>query len=87
MNTNILVRVPFFHGLPPRKLEYLASTLRVLEAGPGTVLFREGEVGDEFYIVIGGKVEVVLALGTPDEKVIATLGAGEYLGEMSLLVP
>lgn len=48
---------------------------------PGTVLIREGESIDAMYIVIDGRLEVVLGNDTR----VATLGAGEIVGEMSLI--
>ncbi len=87
MSLEILAQIPFFGGLPRGELIYLASALRVRLYQPGQVLFSEGEPGDTFYIVIDGHLEVVLGLDTPDEKVLAVLGAGEYIGEMSLLMP
>ncbi len=50
----------------------------------GDVLFREGEEGDDAYIVETGTVEISLDLPS-GKKVIATLGKGEIIGEMSLI--
>ncbi|HKS39271.1 MAG TPA: FAD-dependent oxidoreductase [Blastocatellia bacterium] len=51
---------------------------------PGEVVFRQGDVGDRLYIVISGQAEVVRDMdGT--EIQLATVGAGEYFGEMAIL--
>jgi CRP/FNR family transcriptional regulator, cyclic AMP receptor protein len=50
----------------------------------GTVLFREGEPGKEMYVVQHGRVHVSKKAGEV-EKILATLGPGEFLGEMSIL--
>ncbi len=47
---------------------------------PGQEIFREGDVGDRVYIVLSGSAEVLR-----DGARIATLGRGEYFGEMALL--
>jgi CRP-like cAMP-binding protein len=50
----------------------------------GTVLFREGDPGAEMYVVQRGSVAISARVGTV-EKVLSTLGQGEFLGEMSIL--
>ncbi len=54
------------------------------EFAQGTVLFREGEPGKEMYVVQHGRVHVSKKAGEV-EKILATLGPGEFLGEMSIL--
>ena len=50
----------------------------------GHVLFREGEPGKEMYVVQSGKVNITKTV-RDTEKILATLGAGEFFGEMALL--
>ena len=50
----------------------------------GTVLFREGDPGKEMYVVQAGRVRISKRVGN-FEKVLTTLGPGEFLGEMSIL--
>jgi CRP-like cAMP-binding protein len=50
----------------------------------GTVLFREGEPGDAMYVIHSGSVEIRRTIGE-QERLIAVLPAGEFLGEMALL--
>src|SRR5262249_53003979 len=47
---------------------------------PGQEVFRQGDIGDRIYIVLSGRAEVVR-----DERMVASLGRGEYFGEMALL--
>ncbi len=51
----------------------------------GTVLFREGDTGEEMFIIQRGKVQVRKRVGT-GEEVLAELGDGEFFGEMALLI-
>jgi len=51
----------------------------------GTVLFREGEPGGEMYVVHSGKVALSRRLGDR-QQVIAVLPAGEFFGEMAILL-
>jgi len=50
----------------------------------GDVLFREGEPGKEMYVIQAGKVNITKTV-RETEKILATLGAGEFFGEMSIL--
>jgi CRP-like cAMP-binding protein len=54
------------------------------EFSKGTVLFREGEPGKEMYVVQQGKVHISKRVGDV-EKILSTLGQGEFFGEMSIL--
>jgi CRP/FNR family transcriptional regulator, cyclic AMP receptor protein len=51
----------------------------------GTILFREGEMGREMFIIQKGKVQIRKKVGS-DEKVLAELSDGEFFGEMALLI-
>ncbi len=84
MNESIIQRVPLFASLPPREIQHLAETLRSVEFPPGAIVFREGEFGDDLYLIGRGEVEVVKSLGTEDERRVAVFGPGSYFGEMSL---
>ncbi len=50
----------------------------------GDVLFREGEPGMEMYVIQAGKVNITKTV-RETEKILASLGAGEFFGEMSIL--
>src|SRR5258705_9102816 len=51
----------------------------------GDVIFREGEASDAAYVVVSGIVEIVIGFDTPQRKTIATVGKGEYFGEMGAI--
>jgi CRP-like cAMP-binding protein len=51
----------------------------------GTVVFSEGEVGTEMYVIQSGTVEVFKKTKRGDEKFLATLEKGDFFGEMSIL--
>jgi NADH dehydrogenase len=51
---------------------------------PDEEVFRQGDVGDRIYIVMSGKAEVIQQRAG-GSVVLATLGKGEYFGEMALL--
>jgi CRP-like cAMP-binding protein len=75
-----LRRAPLFEGLSRKELVQLARVSEDLEVPPGKVLCKEGEVGQEFFVIVDGKVEV-----TRQGKRVATRGRGEFVGEIALL--
>jgi phosphoserine phosphatase RsbU/P len=85
--TSIFHKIPLLSDLPRAEREYLISVLSVIRLDPGEVLFMEGEPGESLFAVLEGRLEVVLGHATPDEKLLANLGPGEFIGEMSLLIP
>jgi serine phosphatase RsbU (regulator of sigma subunit) len=87
MKTNLLAKIPLFSVLPADELDHLQSMLKVKTLQAGEILFREGERGEHFYILTNGKLEILLGIDTKEELLLNTLGPGEYLGEMSLIVP
>ena len=50
----------------------------------GTVLFREGDTGKEMYVIQSGKVDISKKVREV-EKILATLGPGEFFGEMAVI--
>jgi hypothetical protein len=51
----------------------------------GETIFREGDPGDYFYIIIEGEVEAIREAPDHTETVLNRLGPGEYFGEMALV--
>lgn len=76
----ILTSVPIFSPLPGTSLEQLATRLVPLRVDAGSVIVREGDEGDRFYIVAEGELEV-----SQDGAPIAELTVGAYFGEIALL--
>ena len=77
---DLLRGLPLFRPLPGPILEELASKLLVVSSSPGEQVIREGDAGDRFYVIGSGEVDVS-AEGRP----MATLGPGDYFGEIALL--
>lgn len=75
-----LASQPFWSDLPAADLEVLASTGDRASLPPGRTVMTEGQRGRESAIIISGEVEVV-----HDGEVLAKLGPGEVVGELSLL--
>ncbi len=83
----VIKRARVFASLSDEEAARLGSAMEEIRTRPGEVLFLEGEVGDRFFAVWEGHVEIVKALGTEEERVLSIRGPGDYFGEMSLLDP
>jgi len=66
-------------------LAAISRTLRSRRFRRGEVLFHEGDPGDSLFIVVSGSIKVFLPSDQGDEAILATLGPGDSLGELSLL--
>jgi ABC-type multidrug transport system ATPase subunit/CRP-like cAMP-binding protein/ABC-type multidrug transport system permease subunit len=80
----LLGGLPLFCGCSPEQLRAIASSLERIELAAGDVIFREGDPGEEMYIVVSGQVRVVSDVQT-EKVVFAHLGPGEFFGEMALV--
>jgi len=76
----LLRSIPIFAPLPGAPLEHLAARLIPLSVEPGTIIVKQGDPGDRFYIIVEGQVEVEV-----DGQRSATLGPGDHFGEIALL--
>ena len=75
-----LKRASPFASLPHAALRQLANELETRYVQPGEVIIRQGDMGDEMYLIRRGSVEVVR-----DRRRIAVLREGDAVGEIALL--
>jgi sigma-B regulation protein RsbU (phosphoserine phosphatase) len=76
--------VPIFALLPEQELARIAKAVQQTQIEKDTLLFREGEKEGRFFILVEGQVEIIKALGTPDERQLAVRDPCSLLGELSL---
>jgi CRP-like cAMP-binding protein len=76
----LLTAAPLFAGVDADGLRALAERVVEVDYPKGAVIARQGDVGTGFFVVATGSVEVIR-----DGVVIATLGPGEFFGELSVL--
>jgi MFS family permease len=72
--------VPMLRPLPVSTIEHLARNVREESAESGQVVIEQGEVGESFYVILAGEVEV-----KENGRLLRVLGAGESFGEIALL--
>ncbi len=76
--------VPLFVDFEPEDLLVLARASEERGYPEGTVLFKQGDVGDEVFVIISGRVQLVYS-ETGGERNATLLGPGDCIGEMSVI--
>ena len=77
-----------FRTMPQLSHQQMLHATRELEQlvfEPGQVIIQEDQVGDNFYIIREGRVEIALKRPGGDDIVVTRMGPGEYFGEIELL--
>ncbi|MGZ3595542.1 MAG: cyclic nucleotide-binding domain-containing protein, partial [Syntrophales bacterium] len=80
-----LPRSKVFGQLPKEKWDELTRAMENQIVSRRTIIFRQGDPGDKFYIIHSGKVRVFRKDADGLETDLSVLGAGESFGEMALL--
>jgi CRP-like cAMP-binding protein len=77
---DLIKRIPLFEHCSKTDLQHIAGIADELDLRAGKVLIREGERGREFFVLVTGEAEV-----RRKGRKIATVGPGDFVGEMALL--
>eukprot|EP00736_Rhodelphis_marinus_P001073 Rmarinus@m.29346 len=91
LSYGIVTKMPLFKGASQMFIRDVVNYMRPIVLSPGELLFQEGEVGMDLFILRRGEVSVLETVEVDadgditEEHVIATLGPGNYFGEISLL--
>ena len=83
----LLRDVPVFHGLGQAELELIAGCGKNVHFYQGSVLFREGNAADTFYVVRHGSVALETYVPARGPAIIETLESGEVAGWSWLFPP
>ncbi len=81
----LMEKVEILTPLSEAELSKLVGHVRVETFSAGEIPVRQGDCGDSFYIIKSGTVDVVVEKSSGEKAVVATLGSGNFFGEMSLL--
>ena len=84
---NYISQVPLFEGLDEAQQNSLRSKMGQTTLRRGEVLFEEGEPGNRLYIITEGKVKLGHTSMDGRENLLAVLGPGEIIGELTLFDP
>jgi CRP/FNR family cyclic AMP-dependent transcriptional regulator len=78
--TELLAAAPLFADVDAAGLERIAGRVIEVAFEPGHVIARQGDIGTGFFLIADGRVRIVR-----DGEKIASLGTGEFFGELSVL--
>lgn len=82
----VLENIPILSKMTLEQSVILANRIKVAEFKPGQIIFHMGEMGETFYIIETGEVEVLAPdMGGQPSGVINRLGPGDFFGEIALL--
>ena len=79
LKREILEKIPLFKGISDNFLRDVSLHMRPIVCVPGEYIFNEGDIGNEMYFVIRGKLEVVM-----NDESLSILTDGDFFGEISL---
>ncbi|MBN1291581.1 MAG: cyclic nucleotide-binding domain-containing protein [Candidatus Latescibacteria bacterium] len=82
---DLLNEVPIFDKLGYNEIKILSRFMKPERYKAGEVLFHEGDKGDYVFFVVDGKLDVLKTSKTSDDVVIATIGKGRSIGEMTIV--
>jgi CRP-like cAMP-binding protein len=82
---NFLLETPLFADLDPTELAEIVRIMQVQRLRPGQSVFREGEVGDAWFVIYEGRASVSKDNGFGPARNIANLEPHACFGEMAVL--
>ncbi|MBE0698313.1 MAG: SpoIIE family protein phosphatase [Anaerolineaceae bacterium] len=85
MNLFGLRRIQLFQSLHEKELDLILSISTVRDIPADSVIFREGDESDRVLVILQGEIDIVKYFGTEVERLVNTLGEGDFLGELSIV--
>ena len=85
VSTTVLKSVPIFASLAEDQLRMLVPMVTRRSAPRGSVIVAEGARVDSLYIVLSGRLKVMMGEADGKEVILGIIGPGEIFGEMGLI--
>ncbi len=85
VSTAVLKAVPIFASLPEEQLRMLTMVVTRKSAPRSTTIMAGGDPTDSLYIVLSGRLKVMMSDAEGKEVILSILGPGEFFGEMGLI--
>jgi diguanylate cyclase (GGDEF)-like protein len=80
-----LKKTAIFEDLRDEELDILLSRMKQAKAAKGKTVFREGEEGEELYVIMQGSVNISMRLADGTDLHLAAIDAGSFFGEMAII--
>lgn len=80
-----LSQVYLFRELAPHEMERVLSISKEKKVKKNEIVFKEGDIGDAFYLIVTGSVRISTLVPGVGEEALTILSEGEYFGEMALI--
>jgi CRP-like cAMP-binding protein len=84
-NSELLHNIPISSRLTDEESKILAGKLRVKNFERDKTIFRQGDIGDELFIIIRGLVHIFTTSETGQEHSVTVFGDGDFFGELALV--
>lgn len=84
-NLELIRRVPIFLELTREQIEPLLSASVIRRYKRGELIVQKGKISKELYVMLSGRADVTTTAGANREIILASLQAGDCIGEMSLI--
>ena len=85
VSSTVLRTVPLFASVPDEQLRMLATVVTRRSATRGSIIIAAGDPTDSLYIILSGRLKVMMSDADGKEVTLSLLGAGEFFGEMGLI--
>ncbi len=85
VSTLLLRNVPLFSVLPEGQLGILTGLVTRKSYPRGTTIISAGDLTDSLFVIISGRLKVMMSDDEGREVILAILGSNEFFGEMGLL--
>ena len=87
IDQEVIRKAPLFTALDDVAAASLLANMVSVKISKGSILFAEGDEGDQLYVIAEGKLKLGTSSGDGRENLLSILGPGEMFGELSLFDP
>jgi CRP/FNR family cyclic AMP-dependent transcriptional regulator len=81
----LLAGIPLFAFMDQEEIKGIFGIMASATYAPGQVIMQEGELGEDFYILVQGTVQTIIRDVDGNELMVDEIGPGGFFGELSML--